>query len=55
MSCTSSPNVVGSSSNLSNQPYLTLNSNYKIPQYGLGVYQIEEMKPQKKHAWKLSK
>ena len=41
MGCTSSPNVVGSSSNLSNQPYLTLNSNYKIPQYGLGVYQIE--------------
>jgi diketogulonate reductase-like aldo/keto reductase len=25
----------------SNQPYLKLNSGYKIPQYGLGVYQIE--------------
>ena len=24
-----------------NQPYLELNSGYKIPQYGLGVYQIE--------------
>ena len=24
-----------------NQPYLKLNSGYKIPQYGLGVYQIE--------------
>ena len=24
-----------------NQPYLQLNSGYKIPQYGLGVYQIE--------------
>ena len=34
MGCTSSPSV-------SNQPYLKLNSNYKIPQYGLGVYQIE--------------
>ena len=34
-----------SSSNLetskTNQPYLKLNSGYKIPQYGLGVYQIE--------------
>lgn len=26
---------------MKNQPYLTLNSKYKIPQYGLGVYQIE--------------
>ena len=34
MGCTSSPSV-------SNKPYLKLNSNYKIPQYGLGVYQIE--------------
>ena len=25
---------------MKNQPYLTLNSNHKIPQYGLGVYQI---------------
>ena len=25
---------------MKNQPYLTLNSKYKIPQYGLGVYQI---------------
>ena len=26
---------------LSNQTYLTMNSKYKIPQYGLGVYQIQ--------------
>ncbi len=26
---------------LANQTYLTLNSKYKIPQYGLGVYQIQ--------------
>ena len=26
---------------MSNQPYLELNSKYKIPQYGLGVYQIK--------------
>jgi len=25
---------------MKNQPYLTMNSKYKIPQYGLGVYQI---------------
>ena len=25
---------------MKNQPYLTMNSNHKIPQYGLGVYQI---------------
>lgn len=25
---------------MQNQPYLTLNSNYKIPQYGLGDFQI---------------
>ena len=35
----------GNSSNMetskTNQPYLELNSGYKIPQYGLGVYQIE--------------
>lgn len=40
MGCGSSPNVRENSS-LSNQPFLTLNSKYKIPQYGLGVYQIE--------------
>ena len=40
MGCEDSPNV-GEKSSLSNQPFLTLNSNYKIPQYGLGVYQIE--------------
>ena len=26
---------------MKNQPYLTLNSKFKIPQFGLGVYQIE--------------
>ena len=26
---------------LPNQPYLQLNSKYKIPQYGFGVYQIQ--------------
>ena len=26
---------------LGNQTYLTMNSKYKIPQYGLGVYQIQ--------------
>lgn len=26
---------------LANQTYLTMNSKYKIPQYGLGVYQIQ--------------
>ena len=26
---------------MKSQPYLLLNSKYKIPQYGLGVYQIE--------------
>ena len=36
MGCSNSPNV-----GLSNQPYLKMNSGYKIPQYGLGVYQIE--------------
>ena len=40
MGCDSSQNVKEGSP-LSNQPYLTLNSKYKIPQYGLGVYQIE--------------
>ena len=40
MGCESSP-IIGGNSSLSNQPFLTLNSNYKIPQYGLGVYQIE--------------
>ena len=33
MGCDSTPNTSG-------QPYLTLNSKYKIPQYGLGVYEI---------------
>ena len=28
------------SSELKNQPYLELNSKYKIPQYGFGIYQI---------------
>ena len=28
-------------SKMPNQPYLTLNSNYKIPQYWLGVFHIE--------------
>ena len=37
MGCSSS-NVETSKTN---QPYLKLNSGYKIPQYGLGVYQIE--------------
>jgi diketogulonate reductase-like aldo/keto reductase len=36
MGCSNSPNV-----GLSNQPYLKMNSGYKIPQYGLGVFQIE--------------
>lgn len=36
MGCSSSPNV-----GLSDQPYLKMNSGFKIPQYGLGVYQIE--------------
>ena len=40
MGCDSSQNAKEGSP-LSNQPYLTLNSKYKIPQYGLGVYQIE--------------
>ena len=40
MGCSTSASIQESSS-LSNQPYLTLNSKYKIPQYGLGVYQIE--------------
>ena len=40
MGCDSSLNIKEGSL-LSNQPYLTLNSKYKIPQYGLGVYQIE--------------
>jgi diketogulonate reductase-like aldo/keto reductase len=40
MGCDSSQNIKEDSS-LSNQPYLTLNSKHKIPQYGLGVYQIE--------------
>ena len=26
---------------MENKPYLTLNSIYKIPQFGLGVYQIQ--------------
>ena len=30
-----------SNSCLANQTYLTMNSKYKIPQYGLGVYQIQ--------------
>ena len=34
MGCDSTPNTSG-------QPYLTLNSKYKIPQYGLGVYEIK--------------
>ena len=29
------------SSELKNQPYLELNSKYKIPQYGFGVYEIK--------------
>ena len=33
--------MVNESLKMPNQPYLTLNSNYKIPQYGLGVFQIE--------------
>lgn len=36
MGCSNSPNV-----GLSDQPYLRMNSGLKIPQYGLGVYQIE--------------
>ena len=40
MGCSTSASIQ-ESSGLSNQPYLTLNSKYKIPQYGLGVYQIE--------------
>ena len=40
MGCDSSASIKDNSP-LSNQPFLTLNSKYKIPQYGLGVYQIE--------------
>jgi diketogulonate reductase-like aldo/keto reductase len=32
---------IGESNNLSNQPYLELNSKHKIPQYGFGVYEIK--------------
>ena len=39
MGCNSSN--VETSKTKTNQPYLKLNSGYKIPQYGLGVYQIE--------------
>ena len=39
MGCNSSN--VETSKTKTNQPYLQLNSGYKIPQYGLGVYQIE--------------
>ena len=39
MGCDSSN--VETSKTKTNQPYLKLNSGYKIPQYGLGVYQIE--------------
>ena len=39
MGCDSSASIKDNSP-LSNQPFLTLNSKYKIPQYGLGVYQI---------------
>ena len=39
MGCNSSN--VETSKTKSNQPYLKLNSGYKIPQYGLGVFQIE--------------
>ena len=38
MGCDSIPKEVN---NLSNQPYLELNSKYKIPQYGFGVYEIK--------------
>ena len=38
MGCDSS---VREDKSLINQPYLKLNSKYKIPQYGLGVYQIQ--------------
>ena len=39
MGCNSSN--IETSTGKTNQPYLKLNSGYKIPQYGLGVYQIE--------------
>ena len=39
MGCNSSN--VETSKTKTNQPYLKLNSGYKIPQYGLGVFQIE--------------
>ena len=38
MGCDSS---VRENKSLPNQPYLELNSKYKIPQYGFGVYQIQ--------------
>ena len=38
MGCDSS---VREDKSLPNQPYLQLNSKYKIPQYGFGVYQIQ--------------
>ena len=38
MGCDSS---VRENKSLANQPYLELNSKYKIPQYGFGVYQIQ--------------
>ena len=41
MGCNSSNVETSKTKTKTNQPYLQLNSGYKIPQYGLGVYQIE--------------